>query len=137
MLATNNESPVHLMRNGKKGLALLSLNKFGFLAVDPKYTSGNACNSKCKPSILQNVLKPLVWKPFLIVTGLQIVQQFAMMGVLNKYMVTIFQDLFQSKEKNKNTGRDFEPYLGAVLIGKDTKMISYLYWIVPLITLLC
>ena len=62
-----------------------------------------------------------VWKPFLIVTSLQIVQQFAMMTIFNKYIVAIFQDTFQANDDLQvNEGlcvKHFEPYLGAVFIG--------------------
>ena len=52
-------------------------------------------------------------------------QLFAMIGILNKYIVTMFQDIFQStRDKNQvidknleSCKRYFEPYLGAVLIG--------------------
>ena len=127
MLATNYESPVHLIRNGKQNSACISLRKLGYTEedVEMRYVSiAGSFKRTNLPNIFQRILAPLVWKPFLIVTGLQIAQQFAMMGILNKYIVAIFQDLFQARsekqEINKNLvscKRNFEPYLGAVLIG--------------------
>ena len=127
MLATNYESPVHLIRNGKKNSALISLQKLGYTEreVEMRYTSiAGSFRETNPPTIFQRILDPLVWKPFLIVTGLQIVQQFAMMGIFNKYIVAIFQDLFQARYKKQKINKNlesckmnFEPYLGAVLIG--------------------
>ena len=129
MLATNHESPVHLIRNGREKSARRSLHKLGYTAsnAEKRYSSinGSFKRTKSTKNIFQRVLDPLVWKPFLIVTGLQIVQLFAMIGILNKYIVTMFQDIFQStRDKHHVIGKNlesckkyFEPYLGAVLIG--------------------
>ena len=128
MLATNYESPVHLIRNGKQNSARISLRKLGYTERDVEMRYNTLIASSFKrtnpPNMFQRILDPLVWKPFLIVTGLQIVQQFAMMGILNKYIVAMFQDLFQARYENQEVTkylasckRNFEPYLGAVLIG--------------------
>ena len=127
MLATNYESPVHLIRNGKQNSACISLRKLGYTEEDVEMRYASIAGSFKRtnlPNIFQRILDPLVWKPFLIVTGLQIAQQFAMMGILNKYIVAIFQDLFQARSENQEINknlvsckRNFEPYLGAVLIG--------------------
>ena len=134
MLATNYESPVHLIRNGKQNSACISLRKLGYTEEDVEMRYASIASSFKRtnlPNIFQRILDPLVWKPFLIVTGLQIAQQFAMMGILNKYIVAIFQDLFQARsenqEINKNLAsckRNFEPYLGAVLIGVANLTLS-------------
>ena len=129
MLATNHESPVHLIRNGQEKRARRSLHKLGYTesSAEKRYSSinGSFKRAKSTENVFQKVLDPLVWKPFLIVTGLQVVQLFAMIGILNKYIVTMFQDIFQStRDKNQvidknleSCKRYFEPYLGAVLIG--------------------
>ena len=72
MLATNYESPVHLIRNGKQYSARMSLRKLGYTErdVEMKYASiAGSFKRTNPPNIFQRTLDPLVWKPFLIVTG--------------------------------------------------------------------
>ena len=74
MLATNHESPVHLIRNGQEKRARRSLHKLGYTesSAEKRYSSINGSFKRAKSTrnIFQKVLDPLVWKPFLIVTGI-------------------------------------------------------------------
>ena len=72
MLATNYESPVHLIRNRKQNSACISLRKLGYTEEDVEMRCVSIAGSFKRtnpPNIFQRTLDPLVWKPFLIVTG--------------------------------------------------------------------
>ena len=123
MFATH-ESPVHLVRVNKDEKAIKALYRFKSTEASAKkrYEEIAKNNKETKnTNILTRCGDSTVWKPFLIVTSLQIVQQFAMMTIFNKYIVAIFQDTFQANDDLQiNEGlcvKHFEPYLGAVFIG--------------------
>ena len=101
---TTHESPVHLVRRNKNEKALKALNKYKSTrkSANLRYEEILSNKKKTKNSnMFSRCAEATVWKPFLIVTSLQIVQQFAMMAVFNKYIVAIFQDTFQN---NKDWG---------------------------------
>ena len=79
MLATNHESPVHLIRNGQEKRARRSLHKLGYTesSAEKRYSSinGSFKRAKSTKNIFQKVLDPMVWKPFLIVTGKVIIEK--------------------------------------------------------------
>ena len=149
MLFASHESPVHLINSGQNTKALRVLNRLKSTpeSADARYQAMSLLpsqKSEGQTSFYKRCAQPDVWKPFLIVSGLQIVQQFAMMGIFRTYIVTILADTFgeaqkhfaptvdnQTNELTDTFGDDltnlttpgltherrYEPYLGAVFIG--------------------
>ena len=133
MLTASFESPVHLIKVGKNheakqvldGLSKSS-NEDQSADDEERYRALIIDHDEEKPSNTCNrCTDPDVWKPFVIVTGLQVVQQFTLQSVFKTYIVTILQDTFSNSTTTTNLTesnvivqeRKYEPYLGAVFIG--------------------
>jgi hypothetical protein len=132
MIFTTHESPIHLVKRNKNEKALRALHRFKSTEASAQvhYEEIVSKNNDTKDTnMFTRCVDSKVWKPFLIVTSLQIVQQFAMMAVFNKYIVAIFQDTFQAnnilKPSDNLCAKQYEPYLAAVLIG-ITRLVSSL-----------
>ena len=100
------DSPVFLTSQGQEHKALKSIKRL----YGPKYDSvtdldlikiglkNRSSISTKKSQILQNLKTPEVYKPFLIIVLLGIVQQFSGMTILRAYVVRIFNGIFQTND---------------------------------------
>ena len=109
MTFATHESPEHLVKVKQNKKAIKALNTFRSTKESAKKRYNEIIlknKNKETSNFIKRCAEPVVWKPFLIVTSLQIVQQFAMMGILNKYVVVIFQDTFQDTFNSSSISTD-------------------------------
>ena len=91
------ESPTHLIRKNNVEKAEKNCIKL----YGPKYDVKTHVfelkfEDKSEAKLFEIFNRPEVRKPFLIVVGLGIVQQFSGMTILRSYVVEIFDNIFQS-----------------------------------------
>ena len=107
------ESPIQLIRQNKISSAQRAYKRL----YGPNYDIQNhlaeaklglAQHEKDQWNSTYQVFKrPEIYKPFSIIVGLSLIQQFSGMSVLRSYVVKIFDEVFQ----NNSNGTNFDPHI--------------------------
>ena len=129
------DSPVFLISQGQDekaqnairklyGSNYDSLTEINLIKVDLQKQKFNIAEKSGRKSLIETFKRPEVYKPFMIILLMGILQQFSGMTVIRGYVVKIFNEIFQKNdnkvidgELNDCTHVAKEAYLAAIIIG--------------------